>query len=43
MAEKYKYKWSKIVKEVARFANKTDNALRRKFRNIMIKKNKDEI
>lgn len=35
--------WSKIVKSVPLFKTKTDNALRRKFRNLMIKKSDQEI
>jgi hypothetical protein len=36
-----KYKWSKIAQTIPQFSNKTDNALRRKFRNLMIKKEDD--
>lgn len=43
MAFEKGYKWSNIVKTVPQFSNKTDNALRRKFRNLMIKKDDDEI
>ena len=43
MAFEKGYKWSNIVKTVFQFSNKTDNALRRKFRNLMIKKDDDEI
>jgi hypothetical protein len=43
MASTKNYKWSKIAKDVPEFANKTDNALRRKFRNLMIKKDNEEI
>jgi hypothetical protein len=43
VAGKKNYKWSKIAKDILEFGNKTDNALRRKFRNLMIKKDNEEI
>ena len=38
VAEDYKYKWSRLAREVKPFNSKTDNALRRKFRNTMIRR-----
>lgn len=43
VAETYRYKWSRIVREVPAFNSKTDNALRRKFRNLMIKCSDEQI
>ena len=42
MASEYNYEWSKIA-NLPEFKGKTDNALRRKFRTMLMKEKDEEI